>query len=211
MSADYYSKSRLRFEAETREHVMSIIRDDGLYRHVRFKRPDDTFYFYDLVTWPGYLAIVGDAGDYLFSRIRDMFDFFNDHGYGINPDYWAQKLQGREVGRSGAKSYSHECFIAHVNSWAEEEAEYNWDCEMYPSLLKEALARELRLNEWTHSETEARDRMDDVEDELGYELFGETWEWDMRDFDHQFLWCCWAVMTGVQRYKAEKAKEEIPA
>ena len=54
--------SRERFAKDTATHAMTILRDDGLYRHLRFKRPNTSSYYFDIITWPGYLAITGDMG-----------------------------------------------------------------------------------------------------------------------------------------------------
>lgn len=116
------TEMRERFLDDTREHVMDIIKDDGLYRHVRFQKPGSSFYYYDLVTWPGHLVICGDAGDYHFSRIRDMFEFFESDGDRINPDYWSGKLQGRDSARTGARSYDESVFRARVLEWFDDEA-----------------------------------------------------------------------------------------
>lgn len=210
---------KARFEEEVADHVMEIVRDDGLYRHIRFQKPGTTFYYFDLVTWPGYLAIVGDAGDYLLSRIRDMFDFFDSESGRINPHYWAQKLQGREAGRTGAQSYSHEVFAEQLYDWCYQEVEHYSDGLVYESLLRGAVDREL-LYSYTLSEFEARERIEAVErghspsslidpHERGdrVAVFGETWEWDFRDYDQQFLWCCFAIVHGIKTYKAAKAAE----
>lgn len=191
--------ARERFDIETAEHEMSVLKDDGLYRHLRCMKPGTYWYGFDIVTWPGYLAIVGDCGDYVFSRIRDMFELFeSDHGQ-INPHYWAQKLQA--PGRDPARSYSHEAFAAHVREWAREACDGGWGQheEIYPSLLIGALEREV-IRDYTHHEEEARERMneaafDDVD-------FGETWEWDLREFEHHFLWCCWGIVWAIKQYRA---------
>lgn len=80
------------FERAVEHHEMKVLLDEGLYRHVRFKRPNELTYWFDLVTWPGYLAINGDlVSGYTFSRIEDMFDFFA-RGEQINPEYWSGKI-----------------------------------------------------------------------------------------------------------------------
>src|SRR5690348_12248442 len=79
------------FADNTAEHELTILHGDGLYRHIRMQKPGTGMYHYDLVTWPGYLAISGDLDSYVFSRVRDMFTFFR--GRGINPSYWAEKVQ----------------------------------------------------------------------------------------------------------------------
>lgn len=198
-----------RFQEDTAGHGMNILRDDDLYRHIRFNAPGTYIYGFDLVTWPGYLAIVGDAGDYLFSRIRDMFEFFeSDHG-GINPHYWAEKLQG--PGHDMARSYSHDKLREVVLAWGADQCEFAtaWDWSeyaVYPALMEEALEREI-LSGWTHGEMEGRERLEALEEEVGYQL--ETWEWDLREYDHRFLWCCHAIVWGISAYRDAVSKPPI--
>lgn len=192
------------FERDTADHVMTVIRDDGLYRHIRFARPGTRMYQYDLVTWPGYLAIVGDAGDFVFSRIRDMIEFFATDGGRINPHYWAQKLQGPTDSREATESYTHDAFRARLYEWARDEAEWEG---MYESLLRGALDREV-LFDYTHHRAEAMERLRDVEDAIGDAIFGDSWEWEMTEYDTQFIWCCHAIARGVNRY-LESKKEAV--
>lgn len=207
-------ESRERFEYDTAGHKMTVLHDDGLYRHLRFKKPDSSSYWSDLITWPGCLVISGDMGEYHFSRLNDMFEFFGPHGarggfedkrWGINPHYWSEKLRGPRPGRDGAMSYSHDAFRAQLYSWAEVYSD--GQCEMYPSLLCEALDREV-LDDWTDCEYEARTRLYELEQELGErDLFADSWEWDFRDFDFAFLWSCWAIVWGIEQYQAARCLE----
>lgn len=194
-----------RFVGDTAEHELRIIRDcPDSYRHLRFNKPGTWTYGFDIVTWPGYLCIVGDAGDYVFQRIRDMFEFFESDSGRINPHYWAQKLQAP---RDGAEEYSHDTFRQHVLEWGLQQCEDDWRGEMlvYPSLMTEALEREV-IKDYTHHHEEARERLDAMADEVGYVDF---WEWDLRDYTHQFIWCCYAIVFGIDLYrKATAAKEQ---
>lgn len=198
MNAD--DRVRQRFDRDTAEHEMRVLKDDGLYRHLRCQESGTWIYGFDVVTWPGYLAIVGDCGDYVFSRIRDMFEFFeSDHGR-INPDYWAQKLQAPR-GTDSARSYSHDAFASYVRDWARDACDERWGVhdEIYPSLLIGALEREV-VGGYTHSEAEARQRLEDARyDDID---FGDAWEWDLREFDTQFLWCCWGIVWAIKQYRA---------
>src|ERR1039457_99476 len=114
---DEAEAARERFERDTAEHEMTVIHDDGLYRHLRFQKPGSWIYGYDIVTWPGYLAITGDAGEYMFARLPDMFEFFagNDR---INPQYWAEKLRG--PGYDTARIYSYQALRDGVAQWLED-------------------------------------------------------------------------------------------
>ena len=57
-------------------HQMSVLRDDGVNRHIRFKTPGTNSMYFDIITWPGFLCYTGDMGTYVFRRLEDMFQFF---------------------------------------------------------------------------------------------------------------------------------------
>ena len=82
-----------RFLIDTAFHRSEIIRDDGLYRHLRSaaarKRPVITT---TLSPGFGYLTVTGDMGTWTFSRIADMFDFWRTEG-GINTITGLEKLE----------------------------------------------------------------------------------------------------------------------
>jgi hypothetical protein len=40
--------------------------------------------------------------------------------------------------------------------------------------------------------------------------FRDTWEWDLKDFDHGYLWACHAIVDGIRRYDAAKAQTARP-
>jgi hypothetical protein len=71
---------------------MTVLLDQGLYRHLRFQKPGTGVYAFDIVTWPGYLAISGDMGSAVFTRLPDMFEFFGIEKGAVNVDYWTEKL-----------------------------------------------------------------------------------------------------------------------
>lgn len=81
-----------RFTRETAGHEMTVLHDDGLYRHVRFMNPKSSGYWFDLMTVPGMLVFCGDGDSFVFRRIPDMFEFFRGRVGRINPHYWSEKL-----------------------------------------------------------------------------------------------------------------------
>lgn len=87
-----------RFLFDVRDHVMTIELDQGVHRSILFKQPRSSAYHFRLITWPGHLAISGDCEDFIFARLRDMFEFFRYAGPAyerddrINEGYWAEKL-----------------------------------------------------------------------------------------------------------------------
>jgi hypothetical protein len=106
------------FLNDVASHRMIVIRNDGVNRHIRFKRPQSGTFWLDLITWPGTLCIDGDMGTYVFRRLEDMFEFFRtDRTCGekdgrtlfINPGYWGEKLQSVPIHgdiKSSARNYS---------------------------------------------------------------------------------------------------------
>lgn len=169
------------FKADIANHKMTILRDDGLYRHLRFirwvttkdgKQSSTSAYWFDLVTWPGALAINGDMGSYMFSRTEDMFGFFRPQlGDNPNPGYWAEKIRaGGDV-----RQYSEDRFKRLVVSDAEEgEAEF-------PGLM-EAVQAEILSNGDIHFEQGARQLVEQFK-------FGDTFKGACRS--------CGAAVEGL--------------
>ncbi|HCA85495.1 MAG TPA: hypothetical protein DEQ61_08380 [Streptomyces sp.] len=185
-----------RFQRDTAGHQMTVLHDDGLYRHLRFTSPKSSEYWFDLVTWPGRLAMCGDVGeDYVFTRLPDMFEFFR--GKSINPHYWAEKLGG---GRRSVKEYSEDLFRQLVVERFVEDARWNG----VPPGTGKAL-RTWVLNEDLSDEHEARNVLEDFA-HRGYE-FSDVWEWDFHDYEQQFLWACNAIVWGIAQYDAQKAAD----
>uniref|UniRef100_UPI003F494231 hypothetical protein n=1 Tax=Streptomyces sp. CA-136453 TaxID=3240050 RepID=UPI003F494231 len=51
-----------RFAAESVGGKVSVRRDDGLYRHLEVELPKASAYWFEVMTWPGALAITGHTG-----------------------------------------------------------------------------------------------------------------------------------------------------
>jgi hypothetical protein len=145
------------FLKDVSKHTMAVLLDKGVYRHLQFKDNGSNVMWFDIVTWPGFLAYSGDMGCFVFSRLKDMFEFFRTRprdekldALHINLGYWAEKLEavdrcGREP---GAKQFSPEIFRErveeHVTQWIEEfKEEYDSDKEE-TAKQREAFAEELR-------------------------------------------------------------------
>ena len=188
------------FREATKDHVMTVLREDGLYRHVRFAKPGTGFYHFDLITWPGYLAISGDMDGHIFRRLEDMFQFFAGDRQ-INPVYWSEKLC-TDRGRRGVKEYDeeifHETVADHIKDYEDE----------FPGLA--AAVQEQVFDEDYGDEDYARQLLQDFKHE-GFE-FTDVWEWDFTYYSHHFLWCCYAIQWGVKTYReAESAAPKAVA
>ena len=89
MNERTFDTIRADFGAAVQDHVFLVIRDDGLYRHLRCRALDTSWNSWDIVTWPGYLSITGDRGGRVFARTDDMLiDFFKGKA---NVPYWLEK------------------------------------------------------------------------------------------------------------------------
>lgn len=221
------------FEHDTADHVMRVLHDDGLYRHLWFGRPGSSFYHFALVTWPGYLAIVGDMGDYVFRRIEDMFDFFAADREGINPSYWSQKLEAPRP--QGVEEFSSEVLSQYVIGWFKEmtgpiDPEEFAAEDYFVSIDGLSTAQRFDLSRALERDViePGFDGVDDIraahERIADFEWFADgtdihayrapndpaplriedSWEWELWDYSNQFLWCCWAIHNGIKQYKSAK-------
>lgn len=102
------------FDSSVAKHEMTVLLDDGFYRHLRFRSPRNEIGWFELVTWPGSLALRGDVEGRVFSAAADMFDLFRrSSSEGINPGYWAEKVTG---GTKGLTSYDREVLEARLRA-----------------------------------------------------------------------------------------------
>lgn len=197
------------FKRNVANHEMEILLDDGLHRHLLFKKPDTTDQHFRIVTWPGYLTICGDMGTFTFWRSVDMFRFFLGSGGGISPSYWQEKLQSG-AGSEGARVIAEE-----------------WDADAFKQNVLE------RWKDWLYQETlPDTDTTEEVKEYLRdkvlnccdeYEAIAAIREFDcdeapsmMDDFfessdtryRYHYLWCCYAILWGIQQYNDYKASHD---
>lgn len=208
--SDYYPEITARFVRETAKHEMTVLHDDGLYRHLRFVQPKSgsSCYWFDLITVPGALIFRGDGESFVFSRLEDMFQFFRsgvmkDGSVQINPGYWSGKLTSD---RASCMRYSEKLFTQKVT-------EYLAECEEDTPGVTAAWHK--HLTEFsgdydTSYEESARQALNDFEflpegDKGQPFTFEDTWEWSFRDYDWWFLWACYGICWGIQQYDAAKA------
>lgn len=179
-----------RFLKDVSMHKMTVLRHDGVCRHLRFRKPGTGIEGFDLITWPGHLCVTGDMGTYVFARLEDMFEFFRtdrkqtNQGQTlfINLGYWAQKVLAED--RHGK-----------IEEFDEEIAR--------KKLLEE-------LKEFGGTREERREIYDavlrcfeDGEIEVKRALmdhFPDSWEWNLTDYTYRFTWNCYAIAWGIQYY-----------
>lgn len=192
-----YAEERERFEKDVADFKMTVVLEQGLHRHLKFRETDRRFgsYWFDIVTWPGVLVFRGDMGCFVFSRIEDMFQFF--HGPHINPGYWGEKLQGDVV----HKRYEPENFETFLRDSAKEYIRDNGLLQKEQEDLWDAVNEVLEWEDYWSADA-ARRILDDF-DCQGL-TFSDTWELDFKDYTYHYLWACYAIQYAIAQYKKEK-------
>lgn len=189
------------FATDTAKHGLTIAHEDGLYRHFRARQPRTNAYWFDITTWPGTLTITGDMGAFVFSRETDMLAFFRSSQGRINPHYWAQK----ETTGTPTKEYSEDLFRQTVTEHTADAIRWS-DA---PRGIGKAVRTEILGSTELYYEASARQVLDDFKFK-GF-TFDDTWEWSFADYNHQFLWCCHAIVWGIAAYDRAKAEKPTPA
>jgi hypothetical protein len=198
---------------DVRDHVMKIVKDDGVFRHVKFFKPGTSIYGFSLTTWPGYLAITGDCEDFVFCRLNDMFEFFR--GNEINRSYWAEKATA--VGRHGGiMDFSDECYEQAVRTRIKDHIS-----GMSLSDAKRVV-RDMRLDlfDWGYPSSTA----EAIETATGFTCpvtgtkpLEDIWDSRLEDYRYGFVWVLRAIRWGIERYDASKLEstevslDRIPA
>lgn len=210
-----------RFLHDVRDHVIEVIRDDGLHRHIRLRKPGTMCMHFDLITWPGYLCYTGDMGTYVFWRTDDMFEFFRtdrnspwlrDQGrtLGINPGYWGEKLQAVDRG-DGYKQFDEKKFDAaiyrylvqwirgHRDQTTKEQRRELWD-EVESYVISAdgdsgGYRKQCAAHDFSHK----------VSEKLRTFEFQDFHEYNVESYSYRFMWCCYALAWGIQTYDDAKA------
>lgn len=186
-----------KFLSEVADHEMTIMHEAGINRHIRFQKPGHSNLWFELVTWPGCLAIHGDMGSWMFNRVTDMFEFFR--GEKINPSYWAEKIVSESRFGGPCQKFNVNYFRECIHSILED---YDLPSEKL-SKIKEQLEEDV-LCFSDDGEVDAHHALSKFNCD-GFE-FSDAWEIKGRDWTYHFIWCLYAIVWGIQQYDAEKEK-----
>ena len=205
-----------RFLRDVASHVVEVIRDDGVNRHIRFRKPDTMCFHFDLITWPGYLCYTGDMGTFVFRRLTDMFEFFRTKPYKdrdpldqIDRRYWAEKLEATDK-NGGHVEFDKEAFQREITVQRRKLLlEHGRDM---PKGERESLCASLEevkdaadegkeqayvaVQEWVYHQGPYNDTT---------RIYLDTDDFpDYKTYTFSFRWCCFALAWGIQQY--DKAK-----
>lgn len=208
-----------RFAGDTAEHELIVLRDDGLYKHLRFKKPGTGMYRYDLVTWPGFLTFCGDMGTLVFARDEDMLRFFRSNpdrpAYRISADYWSEKVQ--DEGRELVRRFSLDVLKASIEQRVKDRIDYYPIPSREVEKLNAQLEQEVfAVFEWEGEPggmTALRDFQFDWTDANGPHSFRfeDYYELDRTEWDFRYLWACHGIVTGIDKYDAHMGARVVDA
>lgn len=195
--SDRYDPPKTRFLQTVAKHKMQIRHNDGLYRHLTFCKPEQSWnYYFNIVTWPGYLSITGDMESFTFARTADMFEFFR--GNNINPQYWSEKLVATST-HGGERKFS----LAFFQRAIRDDFK-GWKFAS-PAKRKEA---------WNHIlddiyNPEENDGNHAVREVMDYKCpvsghhFVDFWDRTFEDYTYHFIWACRAIRWGIEQFDDE--------
>lgn len=197
------------FELDVSDHVMAIVHDDGVYRHLRFQKPGSWHMMFDVHTWPGYLCYTGDMGTFVFKRLPDMLEFFrrdsNQPKFQIDFNYWAEKLEAVDRG-DGVREWSAAAFELRVKDYFDQ---FTSDAEEWPQPRKAALWEEIKSDVLSASAENEHRGLVALHD-FSFDGFQfEDWGYDGKVWTFRFLWCCHALEWAVDKYDEVTAAGQV--
>jgi len=217
-----------RFEHDVAQHKMSMIREDGVNRHLTFRKPSSSSYWFDIITWPGHLCINGDCGTYVFRRDHDMLTFFRADKYKgqeegrlyTNPRYWTEKLVAADSNGShvsGVEELDVSGFKQMVMERIDEYMEVKEGCPFGRELVTE-VKRELRsevfcdlsdntpINE-AHRRVYEFSFIDPKDNETHHPF--QDIESIPKNYTFHTMWSLYAIAWAIKQYDAAKAVEKL--
>jgi len=180
-----------------KNHSMTVLRDDGIDRHLRFRAPNTSNQYFDLITWQGSLCFTGDMGTFVFSRIADMFEFFRDKTANgrlrINTGYWSEKLDAADRRTGGYEVFSPDTFRREVKRYARESGASR--------AVQRAIASRVLPAADDGEQFAYAAACGFQEDEFSLQDFYEI---DCREYTYHFVWCCYAIVWAIKQYDQKK-------
>lgn len=202
---EHLREAKERFAADRRDATMTVLKDDGVYRHLAFSFPKATWSRCEVVTWPEMLVLRGNLGCWSFSRVEDMFDFFREPAeeiVRINPQHTAEKLV--PGGSNSAMAYDSGRAAAYIRQTVAENAD---DHAGLAADVDNLLFSDYKGTDLTTEQglREALARFEGCT-EGDYEGFRfPVEEWDLNRYSPWFLLACVLLPWAIEQYDAQLA------
>jgi hypothetical protein len=187
----------VRFVSEARGARMTVLKDDGLYRHLRFDFPHASWRWCEIVTWPHTLTVTGGLGCWVFSRDEDMLAFFRPDPDRARVDafYCSEKLLPH--GREGAKRFAADRVPVYIRETVARAA------DEYPDLAEEVEAAFFsRYSPSLREESSAREALARFVSSEGFRF--DISGWDLQEYNPWFLLSCVVLPWAVEQYDLAK-------
>ena len=199
------TQARTNFPNDIAKHMLTIVKDEGVYRHLKMARPGTSNMSFDVITFPDHLVYVGDMGNFVFTRLEDMFNFFRTDNGDINLGYWAEKLVA--VDRDNYKNYSSDRFETEIKAATEayiQEHEGIGDDEVQALTgLRNAVDDDV-LSYADDGIQAAYTAAHGFEFE-GNAVFDHLGSRDFEDYTYRYIWCLLALVHTITVYDRLKA------
>lgn len=210
MNKEKLSQFTEKFLKDVDQHEIEIIKNDGVYRHIRFKKPGSLYMYFDLLTWPGCLCYTGDMGTFVFKRTLDMFEFFRrsngENPFCIDMKYFAQKVEASDR-CDGINHFSETEFRAQVRDYFDQKTIdiEEWSIERKDKVWTEIKNQVLEPVVW-EGENAAWQLLREFKHD-GFDF--SNWESSCQVFSFTFEWCCHALEWGIAIYDAAISKDSV--
>ena len=203
----------LEFSHHVSNHVMGILKDDEVYRHLLFKDSKSDLHTFEIISWPNHLTINSTLGTYTVQEF-DVNDVLEMLSKKTKPFYWGACRHTR-FKDNFCLSLSHkkceEICKSYLDAWFEDVDEMNR--QQYPDLY---------LNIWSElgpiRNAETREKFVSEASKFNYEGFSfpkDIMEEDIMNYTHEFLWHCNAIYFGAKFYfkniRTKESKTKMPS
>lgn len=217
-----------RFQQDTKNHVLTVFQDTGLYRNMRWASPTTGVYSVTVTTWPDRLCITGDMGDWVFSRLNDMFVFFRrpDNSYTIDYTYFAEKCTSADTSSELWKFSPNAAleFVYDVLDQVIEDKDCYGEDGCYGGVVgKEAIdeARERLKDSFYYLrsfdemyrvwENAFDDESNDLYEKTLYALSENGDYPNLRELSTRFKWICRAIIEVIKAYDKRPSLDIVTA
>jgi hypothetical protein len=207
------AEAEARFASESEGAVMTVLKDEGVYRHLFFDFPKASWRRCEILTWPGMLVIRGDLGCWSFTRVEDMFDFFRPrpNDTRVNPDYWAEKLvpgsgsEVKEYDEDRARTYVRQAVTEAVQKHGhiEAEAAEEWLFSEFSEAEFDTEAALMRTLGWFEGRVDAdRPVGGSLQEFTASEFRFPVRNWDLYRWNPWYMLTCVALPWAIEQYDA---------
>lgn len=193
----HYEEAKKAFLERFEKFEMTIEKDDGVFRHLRFRDPEEMHGWFNITTAPDMLIVRGDYGTYVFSRVYDMFNFFRGTG-GTDPGYCASKAIAQPLdGVRACSGFSQHKLKEQVTEAFETYLDYEHGDK--PEEVKDDYREELydfldEIDSWSSFYSA------DGTELYNSEFLFSSYHYSPEVLSYSYLWSYFAVVKGIERY-----------